>query len=96
MSGLHDILLLSLHHQYKRASTVLSVGGIRQQFSIPENIMLSMYGMNFLRKSTQLLAVEGMDPPDMQFNAAGYLTLASEEGYEQLKENYEIQRYVYI
>ncbi|XP_050733991.1 FAD-dependent oxidoreductase domain-containing protein 1-like isoform X2 [Eriocheir sinensis] len=79
---------------YKRASTVLSVGGIRQQFSIPENIMLSMYGMNFLRKSPQLLAVEGMDPPDMQFNAAGYLTLASEEGYERLKENYDIQRSV--
>ncbi|KAG7155677.1 FAD-dependent oxidoreductase domain-containing protein 1-like 1 [Homarus americanus] len=52
--------------EYTRASTVLSVGGIRQQFSVPENIQLSMYGMEFLRKAPQLLGVEGMDPPDMQ------------------------------
>lgn len=76
---------------YRKASTVLSVGGIRQQFSVPENIQLSMYGMEFLRKSPELLAVEGLDTPDMQFNPNGYLTLASEEGYDQLLENYKLQ-----
>ncbi|XP_045127254.1 FAD-dependent oxidoreductase domain-containing protein 1-like isoform X2 [Portunus trituberculatus] len=76
---------------YKKASTVLSVGGIRQQFSIPENIELSMYGMEFLRNSPELLAVEGLDTPDIQFNPNGYLTLASEEGYEQLRQNFELQ-----
>lgn len=72
------------------------MGGIRQQFSVPENIQLSMYGMEFLRKSPELLAVEGLDTPDMQFNPNGYLTLASEEGYDQLRENYELQMYVYF
>lgn len=76
---------------YKKASTVLSVGGIRQQFSIPENIQLSLYGMEFLRHSPELLEVEGLDTPDIQFNPNGYLTLASEEGYEQLRQNYELQ-----
>lgn len=73
---------------------MLSVGGIRQQFSVPENIQLSLYGMDFLRKSPELLAVEGMDPPDVQFNPSGYLTLASEAGVEQLKENFTVQMYV--
>ena len=85
-----------LSMQYKKASTVLSVGGIRQQFSIPENIQLSMYGMEFLRHSPELLEVEGVDTPDMQFNPNGYLTLASEQGYDQLRENYNLQMYVFF
>lgn len=35
--------------QYSRASTVLSVGGIRQQFSLPENIHLSLASAHFMR-----------------------------------------------
>lgn len=35
--------------QYSQASTVLSVGGIRQQFSLPENIRLSLQSAAFLR-----------------------------------------------
>lgn len=35
--------------QYSKASTVLSVGGIRQQYSIPENIKMSQFSANFLR-----------------------------------------------
>lgn len=35
--------------QYSQASTGLSVGGIRQQFSLPENIQLSLFSVSFLR-----------------------------------------------
>lgn len=35
---------------YARASTGLSAGGIRQQFSIRENVQMSMYGIDFLRE----------------------------------------------
>ncbi|KAK8735171.1 hypothetical protein OTU49_005538, partial [Cherax quadricarinatus] len=76
---------------YKRASTGLSVGGIRQQFSVPENIQLSQYGVEFLRQSPKLLAIEGMDPPRVQFHPHGYLSLASEAGLNQLEENYKLQ-----
>ncbi|XP_063589994.1 FAD-dependent oxidoreductase domain-containing protein 1-like [Penaeus indicus] len=86
-----NVVVVEEDSTYKRASTVLSVGGIRQQFSVPENIQLSLYGMDFLRRSPELLAVEGMEPPDVQFNPSGYLTLASEAGVEQLKENFTVQ-----
>ncbi|CAL4060222.1 unnamed protein product, partial [Meganyctiphanes norvegica] len=77
---------------YTQASTVLSVGGIRQQFSIAENIQLSQYGMEFLRNVPKNLAIEGQDPPpDINFNPHGYLSLASEAGVRQLQENHYLQ-----
>ena len=48
--------------------------------------------MEFLRNAKELLAVDGKDPVDIQFHPNGYLTLASDEGFEQLKENYMVQR----
>ncbi|KAK7068529.1 FAD-dependent oxidoreductase domain-containing protein 1 [Halocaridina rubra] len=86
-----SVVVVEQDSSYRKASTALSVGGIRQQFSLPENIELSLYGAQFLRHAPQLLAVEGADIPDMQFNPHGYLTLASEEGVEVLKENFETQ-----
>jgi hypothetical protein len=35
---------------YTHASTPLSVGGIRQQFSLPENIHMSKYGAAFIKE----------------------------------------------
>ena len=34
---------------YARASAQLSAGGIRQQFSMRENILMSLYGVEFLK-----------------------------------------------
>eukprot|EP00914_Ancora_sagittata_P029869 GHVO01059301.1.p1 GENE.GHVO01059301.1~~GHVO01059301.1.p1 ORF type:complete len:473 (-),score=31.08 GHVO01059301.1:161-1468(-) len=77
---------------YKEAATTLSVGGIRQQFSLPENVMLSMYTAQFLREIKEHLSVLDFDPPDVQFNPQGYLFLATEAGNEILKENNKVQR----
>lgn len=77
---------------YTRASSALSVGGIRHQFSLSENIRLSMFTTNFLKNIKQHLSVLDMDPPDIQFNPQGYLFLASPEGAEQLVLNAKMQR----
>lgn len=46
----HHLLFLALRRrQYSQASSVLSAGGIRQQFSLPENICLSLASADFLR-----------------------------------------------
>ncbi|CAH1787517.1 unnamed protein product [Owenia fusiformis] len=77
---------------YSRASTGLSVGGIRQQFSVKENIQLSMYSAEFLRNIKEHLSVLDMDPPDVQFSPQGYLFLATADGAQQLHENHELQK----
>ncbi|XP_061449187.1 FAD-dependent oxidoreductase domain-containing protein 1 isoform X2 [Rhineura floridana] len=77
---------------YSKASTVLSVGGIRQQYSMPENIHLSLFSANFLRLINEHLGVVNQPPIDIQFNPSGYLFLASDEGAAVLEENVQIQR----
>ena len=38
---------------------MLSVGGIRQQFSLPENVQMSMFSAEFLRNVKEHLGVLG-------------------------------------
>ena len=52
-----QVVVVERDPAYTRASTVLSVGGLRQQFSLRENIELSLYGAEFLRKCPSLLEV---------------------------------------
>ncbi|XP_031729922.1 FAD-dependent oxidoreductase domain-containing protein 1 [Anarrhichthys ocellatus] len=78
--------------QYSQASTVLSAGGIRQQFSLPENIHLSLASADFMRNINEHLGVLNEDPVDLQFNQSGYLFLASEEVAHIMEENYSTQR----
>nr|XP_046267117.1 FAD-dependent oxidoreductase domain-containing protein 1 [Scatophagus argus] len=77
---------------YSQASTVLSAGGIRQQFSLPENIYLSLASAHFMRNINEHLGVWNEDPVDLQFNQSGYLFLASEDVAHIMEENYKTQR----
>ncbi|XP_071501753.1 FAD-dependent oxidoreductase domain-containing protein 1-like [Diadema antillarum] len=86
-----SVLVVERDPAYTRASSVLSCGGIRQQFSVPENILMSMYSAHFLRNLKQNLCVDDADPPDIQFNPQGYLCLASEKGADIMRDNYKTQ-----
>jgi FAD-dependent oxidoreductase domain-containing protein 1 len=76
---------------YARSSTALSVGGIRQQFSTRENILLSRFTAEFVRRAPELLEVDG-ERPDLGFVEAGYLFLATEAGLPILHRNHGLQR----
>ena len=76
---------------YTRSSTVLSVGSVRQQFSIEENIKLSKYGFDFLKDVKEKLTVFSEDPVDICFKESGYLFLASPEGMDILHQNNAVQ-----
>ncbi|XP_045117784.1 FAD-dependent oxidoreductase domain-containing protein 1-like [Portunus trituberculatus] len=86
-----SVVVLEQDSTYEKASTVLSLGNIRQQFSVAENTLLSLYGASFLRRAPELLAVEGQDPVDLRFFPRGYLFLATPEGLKQMEENYKQQ-----
>ncbi|KAJ8412568.1 hypothetical protein AAFF_G00129040 [Aldrovandia affinis] len=87
------VLVVEKDPTYSQASTVLSAGGIRQQFSLPENIHLSLASAEFMRNINEHLSVLNDDPVDLQFNHSGYLFLASENGAAIMEENYSTQRY---
>ncbi|XP_077596969.1 FAD-dependent oxidoreductase domain-containing protein 1 [Stigmatopora nigra] len=86
------IVVVEKDTMYSQSSTVLSAGGIRQQFSLPENINLSLASAHFLRNINDHLAVLDQDPVDLQFNQAGYLFLASDKAAKIMEDNFHAQR----
>jgi glycine/D-amino acid oxidase-like deaminating enzyme len=81
------IALIERDTSYANGCTARSCGGIRQQFSTPENIRLSKFGLNILRH----LKEEFGPNADVSFREQGYLILASENGRAILEENHAIQ-----
>lgn len=82
-----NVVVVEKDPTYKEASTPLSVGGLRQQFSLVENIQMSLYGADFLRNIEEHLG-EGVD---VNFNPYGYLMLATEQGADTMKRNSRLQ-----
>ena len=76
---------------YQQASTPRSLGGVRQQFSLPENILMSQYGLAFYRDFAELMAVDG-EPAAVDFRQQGYLFLVAAEGLAVIEANQRIQR----
>ena len=83
-----SILLIEKDTTYAYGCTARAVGGMRQQFSCPENILLSRYGLDFIRALKRDFGAEA----DVGFREQGYLLLATASGMPQLMANVEIQR----
>jgi len=73
---------------YTRAATTLSAASIRQQFSTPENIRMSRFGIAFF---DGLKLRFGRDA-SVGFRAGGYLLLADAAGRDVLKANHAVQQ----
>jgi FAD-dependent oxidoreductase domain-containing protein 1 len=73
---------------YAQAATTLSAASIRQQFSTPENIRMSRFGIEIFRDLKQRFGAEA----DIGFRERGYLLLASEAGEETLAANHVVQQ----
>jgi sarcosine oxidase len=76
---------------FAQSSTALSVGGVRQQFSTPENILMSRFSVEFFRKAGREFSLES-ERPDLGFREAGYLFLATPRGLPVLERNHALQR----
>jgi len=79
---------------YSTSATTLSVGGLRQQFSLRENIKIGLYARDFMRSYPASLAWGGLDPeslPEVHFQPHGYLFLATKAGEEVLARNQATQ-----
>ncbi|MFM2422239.1 MAG: hypothetical protein RL291_769 [Pseudomonadota bacterium] len=82
------VVLIEADTSYQRCATARSAGGIRHQFSTPENIALSQATHGALLEIRELLGPDG----DVPFRAHGYLIMASEAGLPVLEANAATQR----
>lgn len=84
--GLH-VVVVEKDQTYATSSTTLSVGGLRQQFSVEENVQMSLFTADFLRNIKQHLGPLA----EVNFNPFGYLFLASDKSADQLIQNSKMQ-----
>lgn len=73
---------------FAQSSTTLSAASLRQQFSISENIRMSLFGLEFIRDVKNRLSGD----VDLGWHEGGYLILASEAGLPILKANHAVQQ----
>jgi sarcosine oxidase subunit beta len=84
--GCQDVVVLE-KDLLAQASTGLSAGGFRQQFSHPANIRLSQEAVRVFERFEEDFGV------DMDFRQVGYLFLAqSEDVWQEFLDNAELQR----
>jgi glycine/D-amino acid oxidase-like deaminating enzyme len=86
-----SVAILEKDPTYKYASTTLSAGGVRQQFSTKINIDISLYSISAIERFDEELAVEG-EKAHAEFRRVGYLFLGGENNWEILKRQYELQK----
>ncbi len=90
------ITVIEKDNTYKGSSTTLSAASIRQQFSTPENIEISLFGIDFLRKVGEHLALRDGSQSDVDLDIGlqekGYLLLAGSAGENVLRSNNAIQK----
>ncbi|MDE1009786.1 MAG: FAD-binding oxidoreductase [Paraburkholderia fungorum] len=75
---------------YARSSSALSAASIRQQFSTPLSIQMSLFGIEFLRSIGERLQIDGAKP-SIDLHEGGYLFLATAAGEATLRENHALQ-----
>jgi FAD-dependent oxidoreductase domain-containing protein 1 len=93
---LHDgldgsVAILEKDPTYQYASTALSAGGMRQQFSTKVNIDIGLYSIAAIERFDEEMAVDG-EKANAGLRQVGYLFLGAENNWESLKKQYELQK----
>jgi FAD-dependent oxidoreductase domain-containing protein 1 len=83
-----SIVVVEKDPSYQYCATGRSLASIRQQFSTPENIRLSQFGVGFLKSIKQEFGPEA----DVSFRERGYLIMATPEGRSALEQNVKLQQ----
>ena len=86
-----SVLVVEKDFTYEKCATTLSAASIRHQFSTPNNIQMSQFGTQFIKNIADYLSVEGQ-APEVGFQEAGYLFLATDAGRNILESNHRVQR----
>ena len=85
------VAVVEMDPTYARASTTLSMSNVRIQFSLRENIEISQYTFTVLDGFSEDMAV-GENTPHVSFRPEGNLFLFSQEGLNDAKKAFDLQR----
>lgn len=85
------VLVVERDPTYQNAPSAKASGGFRQQFSIPENISMGLFGIRFIRHIDEYLTVDD-SKPDVAFRESGYLLLATEQALPTMRSSNDQQR----
>jgi glycine/D-amino acid oxidase-like deaminating enzyme len=83
-----SVVVVEKDPSYQYCATGRSLASIRQQFTTPENIRLSQFGVGFFKGITSEFGPEA----DVSFRERGYLIMATPEGRGVLEQNVALQR----
>jgi glycine/D-amino acid oxidase-like deaminating enzyme len=86
-----DVTVIERDPTYERASTPRASGGIRRLFSLPENIELSNYSIEFFDNFADTMAVDGT-PAQLGLKKNGYLFIVPPTDVGILRQNFETQQ----
>lgn len=85
-----SVAVVEADSTYTHATSPQGAGGVRQQFSQPENIAMSTWSLAFYKRFEEEMA--GVpDLPDLNFQEQGYLLVVSADGAETLRGNQALQ-----
>ena len=88
--GSGEIAVIEPDPTYQFATTPQGAGGVRQQFSVAENIAMSQWSLDFYKSfDTHMTGVP--DLPDIAFREHGYLFLVTADGEATLRSNHQLQ-----
>lgn len=86
-----DVVVIEPDPTYEFAASPRATGGIRQLYTVPENIRISQYGHEIYGQFETLMAVDG-EPARIDFHREGYLWLGSgKDDVDSLMANWRIQ-----
>jgi len=85
------VAILEMDATYEKASTPLSDGNTRIQFNIKENIQISQFGLEVLKRFSQEMEVNG-EKPDAAFRQQGNLFVLDEASREESYEGMLLQQ----
>lgn len=85
-----SVVVIEPDPSYAKATTPQGAGGVRQQFSVAENIAMSRFSLDFYKSFNQQMS-DVPDLPDINFREQGYLFVVTKDGEETLRRNQALQ-----
>lgn len=86
-----EVAVIEREADYAHCSTLRASGGCRIQFSCPENIRMSLFSIDFIRRFPETMATPGREAP-VDWVPGGYLFIVPPQHIAMLEANYAVQR----